>query len=420
MSHLRWPQILSVALRLRVSEAVLRTGYPLESYRADESCRAVLEEFGRIAAGQIATAGRAYRTARQAKSEGPAVDAYLQRVGEVFRKQAAPARAGSPLAQTLFDAILTACGLTLCQTCSGTSACPWTRESGAADTARISSDGECIQPVHDLFRWSSQIAADAYIGAGVHSSFNLPELKTGHGERSSELELAIDGSTHQGVSSKAARSVRITFHPESFWIPDYLSLPYVLSHECVAHAGCGVDVEAPGAEKSKAFHDGWMDCVSAYVLKRGLLGAQRNSVIPIFAREIWEQTENVRVRRFNWSRSSASVDVSAWMTGRTALEALWRLFALAQHEKPDPQHWDKVSDAAQNSLIDLSLRINASQISHDHRARFVQSINYLYSRTTEESRANALARSPQVLDYISEYEDRQDERLLVRKIIALR
>ena len=419
MSHLRWPQILSVALRLKVTEALLRTGYPLETYSVDKSCRAVLDEFERVAKGQLAIAGRAYRTKRQVKTEGPAVDAYLKRVGDVFFKQAAPACTGSALAKTLFDTIVVACGLTLCQTCSSSSACPWTRESGVADAARMSSDGACILPVHDLFRWSSQITEDAYKAAAVRTSRRPPDLTTGHGERSSDLQLAIDGSTYQGGGLQSSRGVRITFHPESFWIPDYLSLAYVLSHECVAHAWCGVDIEAPAAEKSKAFHDGWMDCVAAHILKRSLIGAQPASTVPIFAREIWEQTENVRAIRFNWNRSSASANVWTWITGKTAMETLWRLFTLTQNAELDPEHWDKASHESLNSLITASLRINASRISHDNRARFVHSINLLYSRTTEKRRAEALARVPQVIDYIEDYFVRQDERLFVRRVIAL-
>jgi hypothetical protein len=419
MTHLRWPQILSIALRLRVSEALLRTGYPLESYSSDKSSRAVLEEFERIAEGQLAIAGRTHRSDRQAKAEGPAVDAYLLRVGNAFLKQAAPACTGSNLAKTLFDAIIVACGLTLCQTCSGASACRWTAESEVADAVRVSSDGDCIQTVHDLFRWSTQITEQAYKAAVVPVLHKPPELMTGHGERSKDLELAIDGSTYQGRTRQAPRSVRVTFDPEWFWVPDYLSLAYVLCHECVAHGWCGVDVEAPAAEKSKAFHDGWMDCIAAQILKRSLMGGQTNLPVPIFAREIWEQTESVRAIRFNGHRVPAAADVWTWISGRTAMQTLWRLLALAHNAELDPGQWEQASDESLDSLIAMSLRINASRISHDNRARFVQAMNHRYSRTSEGGRAEALAKAPQVFEYIDDYRVRPDEDLFVRRIIAL-
>jgi hypothetical protein len=67
----------------------------------------------------------------------------------------------------------------------------------------------------------------------------------------------------------------------------------------------------------------------------------------------------------------------------------------------------------------MSLRINASRISHDNRARFVQAMNHRYSRTSEGGRAEALAKAPQVFEYIDDYRVRPDEDLFVRRIIAL-
>lgn len=98
---------------------------------------------------------------------------------------------------------------------------------------------------------------------------------------------------------------------------------------------------------------------------------------------------------------------------------LWRLFALTLNADPDPECWDQTSSAALNSLVAMSLRINASRISHDNRARFVHAINCRYSRTTAAGRAGALAEFPQIIDYIEEYQRIPDESLFVARVIAL-
>ena len=51
MSHVVWPNLLPLTLRLHASEAILGTGYPLEAFESDEFARPVLETLLDVARG---------------------------------------------------------------------------------------------------------------------------------------------------------------------------------------------------------------------------------------------------------------------------------------------------------------------------------------------------------------------------------
>jgi hypothetical protein len=273
------------------------------------------------------------------------------------------------------------------------------------------------------------MSVGAYRQAGVTSLSRPPELDTGHGDRSSTLELAINGCTYEGSKRKSSRKIRLTFHEQSFWIQDFLSLGYVFAHECIAHGFCGINIELPSAERSKSFHDGWMDCIAARVLYRALAADDA----PRFASEIWRQTECIHARRYGPHSHRDRYD---WLAGKRALETLWWLFAQVQDSKLDRANWKRSPTGGRNgfssidwqqasaeslkSLLRLSLRINASNLTHGERGRFVAVINKCYSRTDMGKQVDALIELPQILDYISKYCAAQNnETDFVHKVVAL-
>lgn len=417
MSQLAWPQILSVALHLRVCEEVVLREHSWDTYMSDEHSLALLSEFRKIAAAELQTAGRIYRTPADAAEEGPAIDAYLARVGHALLVSAKHLAENSTHAKRLLEAIVTACGSAMCYLCSGPRACTWTRRSGADDEQRMAA-GKCMQPVRELFSWVCDAVALRYRQAGVHQKVTAPQLVMGHGVQNTDLELAINASTHRG-SARGSREVRMTFNPENLSVPDYLSLAYVFVHECTNHVWCGVDIEAPAAASSTPFHDGWMDAVAAAILRSAL----RNHSLapPPHAEEIWSQTIEVRGRRLSKLRPSPSADVDHWRDGVRAFDTARFLFAqtLGGELEPFDPLWQRVSTAAEQAVVDLSLRINASKISHYQRARFVQAILQHFARSSDRARAKALTRQIQVIDFVEEYIQCQDVKKLVGQVDAL-
>lgn len=73
MSHVVWPNLLPLTLRLHASEAILGTGYPLEAFESDEFARPVLETLLDVARGEIGAIGREQRSDEDVEAEGPTV-----------------------------------------------------------------------------------------------------------------------------------------------------------------------------------------------------------------------------------------------------------------------------------------------------------------------------------------------------------
>jgi hypothetical protein len=381
---------------------------------------AVLDEFDTVAHSRVAAAGRAYRSEADASAEGPAIDAYYERVLTTLSQQVQPAASQSAMAKDVLGAIARACERPVCPTCSGSKEtwCRWTESTGSDDAKRMTAGGLCIRTITGLFEWAHQLASQAYARA-CGKTRATPLLCTAYGQRNSQLELAIDAVTAESSrNARGRRVVTIILEPKTFWVLDYLSLPYVLMHECVAHAYCGVNVTDEEAELSKSFHEGWMDCVAAGLLEQSLNVAQDTGSVIEFPTEVWKQTDIVRRTRFNASRPSRPADVSKWIEGERAFHTLWHLFALAFGE--ECEDWTRASRESRDALIKLSLQINGSTITHEARQRFVQAILRSFARIVPAQRRSALLSNIQVLDIISNYSTDHDSAKFVRQIADLR
>jgi hypothetical protein len=420
MSHVTWPNLLPLALRLRVAEELLLAGRPSDAYQNDSASMDVLNEFDLVAHSQMAVAGRSRRSDSDASSEGPAIDAYYARVSAALIGQAEPAACRSVLARELLNIIGRACRRPVCSTCSGSATrwCRWTQSSGAADARNMANTGLCVRRITETFRWAHLVAAQAYSAVGLKARA-VPSLSTKHGQRNTQLELAIDAITEEGPRKvTGSRVVIAVFEPKTFSVLDYLSLPYVLLHECVAHAYCGINVSEQEAERSKNFHDGWMDCVAASLLDRAINTASQPTGAPVdFPTEVFKQMDTVRKLRFNVSRPARPLDTSKWLEGERAFHTLWHLFALAFGEQCDD--WNRASTESRDAVIELSLRINGSKLDHGARHEFVQAILKVFSWTLPARRRTALLENIQVIDYINNYRVDNDALQFVRDILAL-
>ncbi len=97
---------------------------------------------------------------------------------------------------------------------------------------------------------------------------------------------------------------------------------------------------------------------------------------------------------------------------------LW-LFCQAQSERSPETDWDRASLDAREALLTLSLRINASRMPHALRARLVLALAKNYARCGAAARAKALSNSPQVIDFIQEYDQSGDAERFVRKVVEI-
>jgi hypothetical protein len=431
MRHVSWPKLMPLSLRLRTATTILATGQPYEAFAEDSPAEAVLGTFDLAVAGQMAVAGRMRRTDDEARHEGPALDAYFSRVGRQLVEQADSAAKRSQLAGILLTSLADACSRPVCRQCAsqgGTNEllhmCRWTSSSEAEDDQTISTRGACLQPITELFSFARDTAMAAYENACKAALPIVFEFTSGHDEMNNELDLAIHGLTNESADSPLqARVVRLRFCVESFGVDDYLSLPYVLLHECLVHGLCGVDIEDQQAIQSIAFHEGWMDCVAYAVLKRALAFpvAHPGHPIALHPNQFSRQTLRVRETRFNRSRPGRSKDVMKWILGEYAFHAMSRIFAIAAAREEDAAgEMAESNGLGLDALIEFSLSINQSDLSHSLRAEFVRNVNRHYVRQDVVQEAKALVHRPQVIDFTREYLATPDFSRLVYGVLAIR
>lgn len=425
MSHVTWPKLLPLALRLRTAEALLRSGTSLEQFEADAKARALLDTWQGVALGQLAVAGRERRSDDEADEEGAAIEAYFQRVAAQLRQQCRALARGSPLAAELLRLLLDCHEAPACGACcerpppqQALVACRWTRATGASDAKAMEARGACLGTVRAVFEFAAAVSAQAYEEACGAALDTRLHLHTGHGPRNGELGLAVNAETTEHPSDRLrTRNVRLVFDVDSVWVEDLRALAYVGVHECVAHGFCGVDVAAPEAAGSVSFHEGWMDCVAAYVLAAAIAPGC-DGFAADYANGFRRGMEDARSMRYSRTNPARSRDVARWTCGRQAHAAFERLAhaALAR----DGRHpAAELAWRARELVAGFSLALNASDVGHGRRAAFCAAINRLYG-AQEAPRAKAqLDARPQVLDAIAEYTSAGDFRRLFHHVEAL-
>lgn len=427
MSHVVWPNLLPLTLRLHASEAILGTGYPLEAFESDEFARPVLETLLDVARGEIGAIGREQRSDEDVEAEGPAIDAYFARVGSNLSHKTAQLAGKSKLADVLLGAFGEVLNRKVCQECcrrpepqGALAPCRWTKLSEAADRSAMAERGFCLNYIRTAFDFALEATAKAYEDACGEPLQTKVVLKTSLTmDRNAELELAANAWTTEDEDDLLhKRFVTVSFHVESTWMDDLLALPYLALHECLAHGYCGVNIQDSEAERSKPFHEGWMDCVASYVLQQSLQsGSGRFSSI---GDAILRQTAVVRGLRFNRAeRPARPRDVWHWIQGEQALHTFERLFvrALTRSKRFGAM---AVEGIAREQVVAFSLAINASDVSHAERARFCIAVNSKYTRIGLESTKAAVEERPQVIDFIDEFLATFDSRKLFAKVIAIR
>ncbi len=425
MSHVAWPRVLPLALRLHVAQAILASEATLEQYEADPAAQALLDTWALAAGGQLGTAGRERRSDDEANAEGPAIDAYFDRVGAQLQQQAVVLAQRSTLAGQLFEVLQQAHGRQTCIDCCTRPApqqplapCRWTRSSGAADAKAMDDRGGCIVAVRDVFRFAAEVACQAYeeaCGAALKTRLNL---HTGHGPRNGELDLAVNAETTEHPNDELhTRNVRFVFHVDSVFIDDLHAMAYIALHECVAHGYCGVNITEPEAAVSVPFHEGWMDAAAAYVLSTSI-SCQCDGYALQYANGFQRGMAQARTQRYNRNNAGRSKDIVRWTTGRQAYEAFERLAraAFEHHRRHAADEWGW---RARELVAGFSLALNASDVGHLDRAALCAAVNRYYGAEEEPRAARQRAARPQVLDFIDEYADSGDFRCLVARILAI-
>lgn len=427
MQHVTWPHLVSLSLRLHASKAVLSQDVHFETLVFDPESKRSLNSLERYICARSPDESDQWA---QPGSEAP--------LGECIEKVRIDLNSNyqdrcheSKLADVLHKTLMSALAVGGCAHCpsaieAGSShKCQWNKRTEQQDCDTLHASGNCLQPIKDLFSFCNAIASNAYRD---HANRNFTDgwlaLSTGHmHSRDDFTGIAIRGLTYENDAKlNATRVVRVSFDVNTFWFHDYLSLPYLLIHECVAHGYCGVsNIGAPESEHSKSFHDGWMDAVALYVLNLGLYVESDNQTDDAFrqhANSLMEQSNRVHTRRYDLDHKAAPADVIDWHRGVLALRTFaWLVFlALTDLGECDAQD----DPIVMKHVLSMSLSLNASPLSHLDRGNLVNVLTTHYCRNSDTARTRALMQNPSAVEHLKAYfGDHQDIKKLVESLLTI-
>ena len=212
------------------------------------------------------------------------------------------------------------------------------------------------------------------------------------------LGISVSGLTQEAAPN---RLITLGFAVEHFWVTDYLALPYIMLHELIAHAACGVSLADSQSYLSASFHEGWMDAIALQVLS---LYIRSPSVpgCPVHKRafDVDEMGKFVHGERLK-AVKPALPDTKLWRDGTTALRvfetAVGLALPIAKRRKPDA--FPGVTPA--DLTIRFSLEANASgQLSHAKRGRFVWILCTRFSDQNPASERQRILADPVLLKFV--------------------
>ena len=416
MKQVGWPDLVELSLRLRASRALLALPFGYEQLTIDHDSRSAIQQFQdivRAVAGPLAN-----RNACPSDCVVPPVEAQNQRVCELYR--GARPTTGTPLSDEAARSFDDICSQRICTSCAqqrGTSACTWSESTQAGDIVSVGSGGLCLDPVRELFESCRSIAESAY---RKHATRDVPvTLTSGHAlQRTGHLGLHVKGQTRE-AQEPGKREVDVTFAVANIWIDDYLALPYILAHECIAHVWCGVDLNAEDSFKSVAFHEGWMDKVARNILDQHCQrppDASVPNVIVEYGSEFARVTNRVHAQRYDTTHPEAPIDVAEWIAGTRALRSFEGLMGFAWLDRDLGAPGDQ--EVAVKTL-GFSLQMNASDLSHQERGEFVDILNERFSVPSSTLRAKALLTAQDGIEWIGDWLlDARSASDVVRQFIA--
>jgi len=190
--------------------------------------------------------------------------AFLQSVGE-------PTLEPYPGAlQVLQNAVAARKGMINCTGCSMPPSLP--------QAGQLSPGGCCKASLQEMFDFAVDVTKVYYGSYSSHAKYSPASVTLDvklFRDRNRVHDLPIDYSVSGAVEFlppvKGARSeVQLLLHVDNFDLDSYLTVPYVLFHECIAHAYHGL---LPNANDRKPhrpddqFAEGWMDFVAFEIFK---------------------------------------------------------------------------------------------------------------------------------------------------------
>lgn len=384
MTHVAWPTLLPLALRLHASRAALKHGPSIALLREDREARLVLGSLSKVSISKAPEADEDYPEVVVSGPDPAPLQSYFAAVGIEVTALNGYRSSRSQLAGELLESLGALCRERVCEDCQAKvenargEPCQWQKSTKASNLRALGRrESKCLEPLRDVFDFCVSSSTSVY---GALDCPIITLSTRAMFERNTACDLALNAETRDVSNGQGKRQVDLGLCASQFEIDDYLALPYVLLHECLVHGFCGVRVSSAEAELSKSFHEGWLDAVANIVLTR-CLGELRSSDpshnLSKVTDDVLRQTRRVRETRYNPSRSGRSVDVYDWLAGEQAFETLRWLLTIVHSDIPDAGRRD---ERVLDDVVDFSLKVNASALGHEQRGTLVADINRRFTR----------------------------------------
>jgi hypothetical protein len=430
MNQVSWPWLAPLSLKLEGARKILLLGTPLSCLRVDSDAEAIMARFKMLTESHAPDPkDRFYNPHPTDPPDAAPLYLYYAQVGAAIDSMYRSADL-SELGRLVLDALCSVCKVGTCAPCvanvppPANATCRFKSQTAEQDRKALQARGRCLQPAQEILIFCSGLAAQAYARHAPPLARGGIVWTTGRTTKpSGHTGVAVEGLTAEPSQNRnsARRTAHISFNIKDFFFSDYLALPYLAIHECVAHGHCGVALDDPDADESKAFHDGWMDTVAFTLFLDGLRQAaqqQPQHSVSRLAAEFSSRAEVVKAKRYDESHP-APVDVLHWQTGVRALESFSLLLAHALQELGICDLHE--SARIERELIDISIALNASDLTHLERQSLVDVLNRRYSRSSDAERRRCLEETPDGLRIVKNYlyEGRQDAAAMARAMLAI-
>lgn len=421
-ANVAWPYLPELASRLHISQAIAGLDFPISRFIRDHESNSVLAAIPAVIAGQR-PADEIYRTKQLNEPEGYApISSHFSEISATLNRREGHRADKSEKAKQILETVLKSLDYEPCHSCCqphSLPVCQWTESTAERDLLALRDRGRCVAPATEMFRFALGIAVDAYepfviAGAPLISQHMYIGRLT---QRSSDLDASVAGWTRQHRIGEITESiVGARIWEQEFTVTDFMVLLYVMVHECVAHAYCGVQVDDTESTASIAFQEGWMDEVAALLLEDVLTSdveSLQGSGRARYGLQFLNEMAKARSSRLKLLRPNSSKDASIWIEGIEAFRALLMAFeAILQRDQRGNSF-----NLARANAVDLSLKINISSITHAQRGHFVSKICETFAPDCVSLQRQAREQNPHLDKAIQNYLKHGDANEFLHQVI---
>ncbi len=253
-----------------------------------------------------------------------------------------------------------------CKKCSPQKICSGISE----DYIAIERKGLCIKSLKNIFEFSRETAVKYYqrysslFDPAMVPTTTFSTCRATEGEKPHRLpiDVYVNGANRFDAIDRSRTSVLLEICLELFDAASYLTIPYIMFHECLAHAFHAITPRPERkivVEPHYSFEEGYMAYVAWVIMQEVLDGESRimslDKRIPFPSDSVFHGN-NFHQARINWQHRNASNAASSLYRGEEAAKRLYlNICNLCSTDQKAKEIWLKLS-------LDLNMLSDFDQV----------------------------------------------------------